>query len=484
MPDFTQYQPPGVYVEEETSPLVSVIGVAPTLVALVGPSVGYRTHTEAVTLTGTAAVALAKLGINVATGFTVASADGTPYAASEFAVVVGAGADATLGTTVDNTTTLARAADSDIDSGETVYVTYRYTDAEYAAPFTANDFDDVKDAFGEPLDLATGAVLSPLSLAAKVAFENGARDLVLVATEGTATAVTRTQLAAGLAKLESVYDVNVVVPLPVGLTGTAVAPGDVINVGDDLAAHVAAMEQEGLQRVGILGTESTVSVLPDVIAEGIANKRVMLAWPNRLNYWNGQTNQNIEVAGYYLAAAYAGRMAALPVQTPLTKQTIRGFSGVPAALLQTMSKSTKNAWSKAGVAVTEVLRNGSLVVRHGTTTDPTNVNTRELSLVRARDALVRLVQDTTDGSNLIGQPIDEETPIRVKGVVAGVLESARDTGIIVRYQNLKVRQRSLEPTIIEVKFQYLPAYPLNYIVISFSIDTMTGEIAPIENIAA
>lgn len=482
-PDFSQYQPPGVYVEEETTPLVSVVGVSPTVVAIVGPSVGYRVHTQAVTLSGTTPATLEKLGINPSTGLSVAAADGTVFPSSKYATVAAAGVDGDIGTTTDNTLTLARivTGTADIPDGATVYVTYRYSDASFYSPLRATDFDDVKDAYGEPINLTTGEVTSPLSLAAKIAFENGAGQVVLVATDDAAASLTtRANLSEAMAKLESIYDVNVVVPLPVGLSGTTSSAGDTENVAADLKSHVEVQSALNSFRIGIIGFEKTVTRAPEVLAAATRSSRIMMAWPNRLSYYNGATNTMMEVAGYYLAAAYAGRLASLTVQTPLTKKQIRGFAGLPASMAQTMTITAKNTWSAAGVAVTEVARDGRLVVRHGTTTKTDTTTTREASLVRAKDALINLIQLTADRTDMIGSPIDDTTPIRVKGVIQGCLETALNTGIIIGYNNLKVRQTPADPSVIEVKFQYRPAYPLNYIVVSFSINTTTGETNVIE----
>lgn len=489
MPDLdlnNAYSPPGVYIEEETTPVVAAVGILPTVVAIVGPAVGYRVHTEAITLEATTPVSLAKLGVfgpadpTHGAAFRVTAADGTPYEGSDYDFLAAGGEDGQIGTTQDNTSTLARDDTGNIGDGETVYVSYRYQDTSYNAPLRARDYDDVKDAFGEPLDLDTGAILSPLSLAARLALENGASELVLVATTGSATATTRAELQAALAKLGGVQDVNVVVLLPVGITGTPTAAGDTVNVGSDLKTHVEAASADGNFRIGILGYEKTVTVTPETLAAGFSSSRVMLAWPNRLNYFNGYANQTLEISGYYLAAAYAGQLSSYPMQMPLTKKTIRGFAGLPSSVVQAMTVAQKNAWSDAGVAVTEVARTGLLVVRHGTSTDRTNVNSREVSLTRARDAKVRLIQDTAERAELIGTPIDAETPIRIKGVIAGCLETAKRNGLIVDWINLKVRVRSVDPSVIEVKYEYRPAYPLNYIVISYSIDTRTGETTLLE----
>lgn len=473
MPSFTsgEYIPPGVYVEEETTPLVTVQTIAPTVVAIVGPSVGYRTFTEGVTLSGTTALSLTKQGIITGSGLQVAAADGTLYATgTDFDLVQ-------TGTAPTNTTTIARDGAGGIDDGETVYVTYRYTDEDYTAPLRVSDYDDVKEAYGEPLDLITGAIISPLSLAAKAAFENGANTLVLVATtDAAATATTRTTLAAALGKLEAIYDVNVVVPLAVGLTADAEAEG----VGNDLKNHVESLANDNVFRVGVIGFDTGITAAPEGLAAAFASSRVVLAWPNKMSYYNGYTNSLVTVGGQYLAAAMAGRLAIQAVQEPLTKKQIRGFAGFPASTAANMTNANKNTWSAGGVAVVEIVRDGRLLIRHGTTTQRDTINTRELSLVRAKDAMVSLIYDTAESSGLIGSAINDETPIRVKGMVSSVLETATRFGIIIGYNSLKVRRTSVDPSVIEVKFQYRPAYPLNYILIAFSINTVTGEVTGLD----
>jgi hypothetical protein len=481
MPNFINYLPPGVYVEEALSPVISIIGISPTIVGIAGPSVGYRTHTETITLTGTDAIELEQLGIDTTTGFQITDNTGSPYSSAGYTLTVLGGEDINLVTTRDNVTTIAR-----VDSGtgtpivpdsSVVFVSYRFTDPDYHLPFRSFDYDDVRAAFGEALNPVTGAIASPLSLAAKIAFENGATEVVLVATTGTSEETTRTQLTEAYTKLEIEQDVNIIVPLPVGILGTETGVGDVINIGTDLRGQLEKSLNNGQLRVGILGYDVGVSVPPDDIVGSLRSERLVLAFPNSLDYFVGLQNRIVTIGGFYLAAAYAGRLSSLPVQMPLTKKQITGFSGISSPVLSTMNNSYKNKLSDAGVAVTEVARDRRLVVRHGTTTDRSSVNTRELSVVRARDSLINLLRDTIDRAGLIGTPIDLNTPTRVKGVVAGVLESAVNAQVIVDYASLKARQLTLDPTVIEVKFEYKPAYPLNYIVVAFAIATSTGDVA-------
>jgi hypothetical protein len=474
--DFSTYRPPGVYIEEARTPVIPVIGAGTTSVAILGPSRGYRTFTEMVTLAGEGdPVLLNRLGIDPTT-VTVTSPDGTTIYSegTDFALIVGDGADGDPDTLIDNTLSVDWIEEGDIPSGGSVRVRYRYTDAEFYSARQFSDFDDVKDFYGEPFDVDTGDILSPLAMAAQVAFSNGAQNLFLVATPGTSSA-TRAQLNTAYTRLSGLFDVGIVVPLPVAITGTDESPGDVINVASDLANNLNASVANSNRRVGIIGVESTVTIDPSSIAAGVSDARVMLAWPNRMNFYNGFTNRVHEVAGYYLAAAYAGRMASLPVEESITKKSVRGFAGIPSDLVAEMTSVVKNGWSASGVAVSEITRQRTLTVRHATSTNPVSAVTREFSVTRAKDAMIRVIQDTLDSAQVIGAPIRQTTTIEVKGIVQSALENLGDIGTIVSYKDLKARLRPGDPQFIEVKFEYRPAWPLNYIVVSFSLDTTTGE---------
>ena len=472
---FATYRPPGVYAQEATTPLVANVGLSPTVVALIGPTVGFRVNTEVVVLTGTTPVVLAKKGINTAT-IVVTKANGQAAVEDDDYTV-----DVDEGTTnASDVTSIIRDGSGTIGSGETVTVSYQFTDEAYYDPLRVTSYEEVKDAFGEPFDRATGAIISPLSLAAKFALDNGASRLVLITVDGDADAVAADDLAAGYASALAMEDVNIVVPLPVGINGDDATPGDTAQVGTDLKNHVEGAESDGLYRVGILGYETGVTVAATDLASGIDSRRVMIVYPNRMGYFNSYLNTTVELAGYYMAAAYAGRYAGLPVQYPMTRKAIRGFTSIPTTVLNSMTRTNKDAMSRGGVAVTEPSTTRGLICRHGVSTDPTSVLTREISITRQQDAVIRSIMLSLDQADLIGTPIMEETPVRIKGVVQGVLESMVQADVIVGYSGLSVRQIEIDPTVIEVKYLYAPAYPNNYILITYGIDTSTGALTVTE----
>ena len=355
-------------------------------------------------------------------------------------------------------------------------MTYSYTDESFYQPYYTTDWDEIQSRYGAAI-LPSGAIGSPLSLAAKIVMEQGTRELILVPTKGSsADSVTASQLLDGMGMLDAREDVGIVVTLPVGIVGTDNEPGETNQVCDDLKTHITNSVIDGKYRIGIIGLESTAGRTHEVLAGRINSPRVMLVYPNVMNWYNGYNNLVTELSGYYLAAAYAGKLASQQSQVPLTKKQIASFSSIPARVFNMMTKAFKNSLSGSGVAVTEQTADGRLVVRHGVSTQMTNVLTREISITRAKDTLLRLVTQALDGSGAIGEAMTADSPIHIRALVAGALSQAQQIGTIINFSNLAVRQSVAEPTTLEVKFAYTPAYPLNKITVSFSINTVTGTV--------
>lgn len=483
--DFSRhYQPPGVYIDENESVAVVSAGVPPTVVAICGPGAGHQVHVDQVAL-GSTAVELSKQGIDtssveVRAVATNAVVDPTHYTLT----TVNQNPDVTQ----DFYVTIADTGTNPLDDGTMVFVSYNYTPADYYQPKRMDNFEAVKDVYGEPLNLTTGStsdpdyqfVLSPLSLAAKVAMENGATEVILCAatlpdaggTDSEKSDARRTALAAAYAKVAALPSVNVLVGVTAGI-----ATADAGGALTDLSQHLNNASGDGYHQFGIIGFDPEVATAPGTLltTAGVENRRLMLAYvgPGALTMYSSGVGAPFAASHTYLAAAYAGRMAGLPIQRSLTKQSISSFSGINGSPL---TNSLRDQYSQGGVAVAEVDHLGRLVVRHGVTTDPTSVNTREASVVRARDGLVTMIRNGFSDSDLIGQAIDEDILFTVKSSMQGFMEEALDSDLIVAYNNLAVRQQTVDPSVIEVKFDYKPAYPLNYIAVSFSIDMTTAAV--------
>lgn len=508
MTDFSSYQPPGVYVQDTSTPVVTPAGSAASLVTIVGPASGYETVTEAVALHVSPGVGLQNRGA-FTSAVTGPPAIAAPTVTTQTGLVLTYGVDYTWvsdtsggGGSTNAVEMLVRLPSggpttptpNGAHEGDTVTVVYSFADPSYYTPTLFTAYDQLAATYGAalatsaPADPNTSQVSSPLTYAAKIAFENGAGQVLALATNPADGSDLRTQLQAAYAKLLANPNVSIIVPVMAdGLiygssTFDAHTASAVENMISDVRLHCDASAANGYGRIAIVGVDRNYDSTTEPFASLASftnDKRVVLAYPSRLLANNPGTNQTIEVGGMYLAAAYAGQLSYNPVARGLTRMIIRSFTGVPPVVQQSMTLSANNTMSQAGVAVTEVNRLGQMVVRHGVTTNPTTLTSREISLVRVADTLFQLVQSGLDYVGLIGQPIDSDMPTKIKGAVSTILENALQSEVIQAWGNLLVRQQSLpngDPTVIEVQFAYAPAVPLNYIQVRFAIDLTTGDL--------
>lgn len=469
------YSPPGVSIAETASPVPNVSGlvaIPPARICLIGPSIGYQTDTAPVVLSGTTPVTLPNKGVILAS-VVVSTLTGTVSTITTDYVLAQSGSPVE-----ESLTTVARVNGGGITDGQTVYVTYNFTNSDYYLPFLSSDWDQIQTRFGAAINGTTGVIGSPLALAAKVVLEQGTREVVLVPTKGsTPSSVTAAQINSAYANIEARDDLGIVVPLGIGITGTDVSPGDTTNLVQNLKTHVETQATQGHYRMGIVGLDTGAVRTSSTLAASIASQRVVFAFPNIVSFYNGYTNTTIDIGGCYLAAAYAGMLGARNSQEPLTRKPVRSFSAIPARVLTTMTVASKNDMSNMGVAVTEQTGDGSLVVRHGVTTDRSSVLTREISIIRAKDTMISLVYQSLTQAAIIGTPLTDETPVRIQSIVDGALTQAKNAGIFIDYSNLAVAVDPNDSTAVRVKFAYKPAYPLNYVTVSFSINTVTGNVA-------
>lgn len=480
MVDFRSgYIPPGVYVSADSSAVATAVGATPTVICLVGPGLGYRSYVDHITFVNdTDAQVLTQAGINQNSIVVSSTANGvtTTYNITDDYTI-----SATDSSAPDSVTTIGIVDTGSIVPGTQIDISYQYSDPSYYALNQFSDFQSFISVYGSPFNVATGVIQSPLSLAAQVAFENGASTIYAVALNGLGSLSDQYKAAYDLSANN--YSVNLIVPVwPTG-TGSGY-PTDLESFTpyiSGLVGHLQGSDSDGFPRNAIVGLSDSFdsSVTPDQVAVAFGYRRVVLVYPNRLNYYNAVVNTTQILGGQYLAAAAAGFLANSPTSQGLTKQQVYSISGIASDIAAQQTQANKNLWSSKGVSVLEPNRSGQLVFRQGVTTDVSSVTSREFSIVRCQDDLFGEIQISLEGADLIGTPITVNTPLAVKSIVQGALETALANNTIQDYSGLSVRQQVLpngDPTVIECVFVYKPTYPLNYITVSFSFDLSTGTI--------
>ena len=479
-------------VVQGTDPNAGVDGDEPyTIARVAAPSTAPTLASGTGTLTGTYHYAVAFINANGSTGIGPTSADfsatsqGITLSAIPLGgtgitgrlvyrekVVNGVGQGfhlvATINdnttTTITNETTSDATADNGaspvngIASGDTVIVTYDYTDQNYFAPTTMDDFASITAKYGNPYD-SDGNIDSELSFAARLLFLNGASELILVATASN----NQTDIDSGLALLENVPEVRFV---------SVTAGTSAIN--NDVIAHVDKMNAQGYYRQAVIGIDGTASAVAAssqrTAAQAINDEAIMLVNSTSWQMENPTTGRPMNVGGQYAAAGLTGMWAGRDVQFPLTRKTLAGFVDINDK--RTASEAALD--SSAGLLVVEN-RGGVLRVRHSLTTAVGSVNTREGSVVRAKFDMAHRMKDTLD-SSLVGIVTTVgQAPLLAQAAVTGVLEQLVLEGAIQAYQAVTARLLVNDPTTVEVRYSYTPSYPINNIQVIYTINTTTGD---------
>jgi hypothetical protein len=502
--DFSHYLPPGVYTNPTAGPQLAVNSALPRAVGLVGTSLGYRTFTETVQIpadtvantTPAPSTSLQKSGIDVTslkvknldTGF-VYQKD-THYTIS---IVTGVSGSSTAKYCIKR---FAPTPADGISQLQKVQVSYQYTDPTYYSATTFYDYSDVTAAYGEPYKINSTdnswSIQSEVSLGAKFAFLNGAYSVVCAAVKPPVSG------SAGLGEYTSAFQaledepsIAVVVP----------CNGDLVGLQTIAKSHVDNQSNSGFERraiVGVDGSKTTVGNLQRIIyAVGDTNlpltnrgtsplldRRVMMVSPSSFTHSSAELNMPIDLGGQFMAASLAGMTVSMSFAQPLTHKHITGWIGISdgdladySATSNTRGRDSKMSnESSNGLCVIENTRRKAIRVRHGVSTDPSNLLVREWSITGQEDALVYRLRDYIDDANLIGQPIYNYTLINVKASAEAALQSLVRDGLLVDYTGLTVRQLLTNPDVLEISFGWKPAFPLNYIVLTFAISLSSGNI--------
>ena len=498
------YVPPGVTVEELYSPSVSPLLAVGTSICLIGVARGYEVGNTLVTfaddgvarpITSPPGTIFSKVAANISfesvtnpldpTAGSLANQQGYQEGTDFTAVLSG---DA-------KTFTITPDPDSDLaDVGGTVRVVYRYIDERYYDAVRLDSQAAVEARFGPAFD--ESGIVTPLTAAASFAFENGAPSIVIQplfrdSGAGVPGAVNDAQAADAATwaftflALRDIEDINIIVPI-IGQSDPSVTNDNIDNIHFTVQDHVYYMKTQGQYLITVLGQDSSAAsnvatlatlrthaqVLRGRYGGEMAEQTVMISPSRFKRTLPSSAGIQILVGGQHMAAAVAGMIAARPTVQPLTRKLVAGFTEIA---YPHHNKSAKDADSDAGLMVVE--QKGSLIqIRHGITLDNTNSARRELSVVRAKHRMIESIRLTID-TQIIGQiPADNQAPQTVKNAVIGVLEELRGRRELVDYTGVQARTLSGDPTTVECRFSYQPAFPLNYVNVVFSLD-LTGDTA-------
>jgi hypothetical protein len=497
----SNYVPPEVTIAEEAAPpQISPIIASPSDVLLVGPTQGYQTRQETVTLTtpGTQIPLpfLASLNANVASSAKLISVVSvTNYlkpTPEEYKLTT----DYTVNTST-NSIGIA-ASGSSIPNNTLVLVTYKWIPSSYFFPQRFTDIGSISQMYGPAFDTTGSKINSPLTFAASLALSNGSGSVILQplfknesdppgpttpklqpTAEQIAEQITWSDslsLAKGL-----VENVDVVVPI-IGQSMEGVTDSVQFQIYQSTQAFLQQFNQEQVYSLAIFGDDSSASTERGQMAKIRENATTLkgsyggklnqqMVYLNTSNFQvalpnpSGTAARYLSVGGQYMAAAIAGAIASRPVSASMTRKGVGGFT----AVLDQRSLADKNIDGGLGLFVVEQI-GGNIRCRHAITLDTSSAARNEVSVVRAKFNMISSIRETLE-NQIIGQIIaDAHSPFVVRSAIVGVLSALQSAGSILDYSAVKAEISAINPTTIRASFSYRPAFTLNYIEIVFSLN--------------
>jgi hypothetical protein len=126
----------------------------------------------------------------------------------------------------------------------------------------------------------------------------------------------------------------------------------------------------------------------------------------------------------------------------------------------------------AGNGACIIMQSGNnLIVRHGITTSPTEVNSMEITLIQIKDYVIDACR-TSCGKLYIGRKNLASAVSDVSYTITNILNQFISAEIIIGYSNLSVKRSSDDPRQIDVRFEIEAVYPLLYINITFGFSAV------------
>jgi len=170
--------------------------------------------------------------------------------------------------------------------------------------------------------------------------------------------------------------------------------------------------------------------------------------------------------GSFLAAAVAGANVspAFDVASPMTNRSIVGFK----TLGRVMDIVDQNQTAAAGITVLVNLQ-PNIVIRQFLTTDMANVLTQEPTVTTISDFVQISLRNAL--RQFIGVKFLPSVLQDIANIVGNTLKTLVAAEIISGYTGISVTPDPADPTSALVEAFYAPIFPLNYIVVTLTLQS-------------
>lgn len=343
--------------------------------------------------------------------------------------------------------------------GDVYYASYVYQKQDFTTAFFTRMAS---------IEAAYGAIHpdNPLTLAAYLAIINGA---VLVGlkqvprAEGSIYADTSTYVSA-ITELEGVLPGHIQPDMITPLRGDSTQMYQLLKRSNDIQSSIRYRSE----RTSIIGMAAgSTEEQAKTLAQTLGSDRMRLVYPDMalidIEDTNGTTKQYL-IDGPMLAAMLTGSVVSpnSDVATPWTRRRLIG----PSQLARTLDAVQQNLLAVKGITVLED-KPPFIRVRHGLTTDMTNILTKTPTVRLIADHVQQQSREVLD--QFIGIKFLPGILSQVEGRLARMMQGLMQQEIIALYTGLKANVDPEDPTVANVEAFYQPVFPLLYIVLTFHL---------------
>lgn len=330
-----------------------------------------------------------------------------------------------------------------------------------------------------------GATCGVLTVAGSMALEEGSPAIWLVQAATNDVAGYKTAID----KLKKINGINYVLSVfPSGSWSQT----DVDSVHAYMKSHAEQMSQDHIMKerqtaigdlwTGVSTGGSSGRAEDEVLstytgkAETYSSKRVTYAAPVDLIQRPDDSGRLVNLDGNYMQVAHTAKISAQEkVKTPVTGGSFASFS-MPNNKYE---ETEMDILAAAGVSVFYSV-DGLVKIRHSISTDPTNADTQELSVIEQENLVKRISRDKLNQAFIgKGITVDENTPSNVASTLEGILRTLVANKEIFAYGTkndpatgetpITAFQDSVEPRRIQISASVKFLYPLNWISLTFSL---------------
>jgi len=343
--------------------------------------------------------------------------------------------------------------------GDVYYASYVYQKDSFTTQFFTK-MSSIEAAFG-PIHPD-----NPLTLAAYLAITNGA---VLVGlkqvprAEGSIYADVNTYVNA-ITELEGVLPGNIRPDMITPLRGDSTQMYQLLKRSNDIQSSI----RYRAERTSILGVAAgTTEEQAKTLAQTLSSDRMRLVYPDialmNIEDTNGTTKEYL-IDGPMLAAMLTGSVVSpnVDVATPWTRRKLVG----PTQLARILDAVQQNLLAVKGITVLED-KPPFISVRHGLTTDMTNILTKTPTVRLIADHVQQQSRETLD--QFIGIKFLPGILSQVEGRLARLLQTLVKQEIIAIYTGVKATVDPEDPTVANVEAFYQPVFPLLYLLLTFHL---------------